>query len=60
MKHYMCFDIGGTSVKYGVAEENGNLLCKGEIPNKIINTGVDGLVEDLAATTEQYRKEYSL
>ena len=60
MKHYMCFDIGGTSVKFGVAGENGALLQKKEILNVITQKGVDGLVESLASVTEQYRKEYSL
>lgn len=60
MKHYMCFDIGGTSVKFGVAGENGALLHKGEIPNVITQKGVDGLVESLASVTKQYRQEYSL
>ena len=60
MKHYMCFDIGGTSVKFGVAGENGALLQKNEIPNVITQKGVDGLVESLASVTEQYRQEYSL
>ena len=60
MKHYMCFDIGGTSVKFGVAGENGALLQKNEIPNVITQKGVDGLVESLASVTEQCQKEYSL
>ena len=60
MKHYMCFDIGGTSVKFGVAGENGALLQKNEIPNVITQKGVDGLVDSLASVTEQYRQEYSL
>jgi predicted NBD/HSP70 family sugar kinase len=60
MKHYMCFDIGGTSVKFGVAGESGALLHKGEIPNVITQKGVEGLVESLASVTEQYRQKYSL
>ena len=60
MKHYMCFDIGGTTVKFGVAGENGTLLQKNEIPNVITQKGVDGLVESLASVTEQCQKEYSL
>ena len=60
MKHYMCFDIGGTSVKFGVAGESGALLHKGEIPNVITRKGVAGLVESLASVTEQYQQEYSL
>ena len=60
MKRYMCFDIGGTSVKFGVAGESGALLHKGEIPNVINQKGVTGLVESLASVTEQYQQEYSL
>ena len=60
MKHYMCLDIGGTAVKFGVAGESGALLHKGEIPNVITQKGVDGLVESLASVTEQYQQEYSL
>ncbi|MBR2182472.1 MAG: ROK family protein [Acidaminococcaceae bacterium] len=60
MKHYMCFDIGGTSVKFGVAGESGALLHKGEIPNVITQKGVDGLVESLTSVTKQYQQEYSL
>lgn len=60
MKHYMCFDIGGTSVKFGVAEEDGALLQKGDFPNVILKTGVDGLVDSLASVTERCRKEREL
>ena len=60
MKHYMCFDIGGTSIKFGVAGENGTLLQKGEIPNVITKKGVEGLIENLASVAEQNRQEYSL
>ena len=60
MKRYMCFDIGGTSVKFGVAGESGALLHKGEIPNVITQKGVDGLVESLASVMEQYQQEYRL
>ena len=60
MKRYMCFDIGGTSVKFGVVGESGALLHKGEIPNVITQKGVDGLVESLASVMEQYQQEYRL
>ena len=58
--NYMCFDIGGTSVKYGVAEENGTLLLKGEIPNVITQKGVMGFVDSLYAVVERCRQEYDL
>ena len=58
--YYMCFDIGGTSIKYGVADEKGNLLLKGESLNEIQTKGVDGFIENLASITETYRHKYDL
>ena len=58
--HYICFDIGGTSIKYGAADEKGNLLLKGEVPNEIQTKGVDGFIESLASLTERYKREYDL
>ena len=60
MMHYMCFDIGGTSIKYGVADEKGNLLLKGESPNEIQTKGVNGFIGSLVSLTERYKKEYDL
>ena len=60
MKTYMCFDIGGTAVKYGVADEKGKLLRKGEIPNSIMQKGVDGLLEDLTAVTGENKNKFDL
>ena len=56
--HYICFDIGGTSIKYGVADEKGNLLLKGEAPNEIQTKGVDGFIKSLVSITETYRDKY--
>ena len=58
--NYLCFDIGGTSVKYGVADEKGSLLFKGEITNEITQKGVKGFVESLVTLAKQYRQEYNL
>ena len=60
MKTYMCFDIGGTAVKYGVADEKGKLLRKGEMPNSIMQKGVYGLLEDLTAVTGENRNKFDL
>lgn len=27
-EHYICIDIGGTAIKYGLADENGNFIEK--------------------------------
>ena len=58
--NYLCFDIGGTSIKYGVADETGTLLLKGETPNVIMQKGVKGFVESLAKLADCYRQEYDL
>ena len=58
--NYLCFDIGGTSVKYGVADEQGSLLLKGETPNVITQKGVKGFVESLASLANRYRQEHDL
>jgi predicted NBD/HSP70 family sugar kinase len=58
--NYLCLDIGGTSVKYGVADEQGRLLLKGEIPNEIVQKGVKGFVESLTRLADRYRQEYDL
>ena len=60
LMNYLCLDIGGTSVKYGVADETGSLLLKGEIPNEITRKGVNGFVESLASLADHYRQEYDL
>ena len=58
--NYLCLDIGGTSVKYGVADEKGSLLLKGEITNEITQKGVKGFVESLVTLAKQYRQAYDL
>lgn len=51
--NYMCFDIGGTSIKYGVAKQNGTLLLKGEVPSKIRKKGLQKFIGCLSS-----RKKY--
>ena len=57
---YMCFDIGGTSVKYGVAEQNGKLLLKGGLPNEVHEKGVDSFMDSLVSVTELCRRRYNI
>ena len=58
--NYMCFDIGGTSIKNGVADANGKLLLKSEMPNEIQAKGVDGFIDSLVSVTNTYREKYDL
>ena len=58
--YYICFDIGGTAIKYGIAEENGSLLQKGEFPNEIVAKGADYFVGKLLSVTNGVKREYAL
>ena len=40
MKKYICIDIGGTAVKYGVIDENENFLIKKRHLQKQVNEKV--------------------
>lgn len=39
MKKYICIDIGGTSIKYGMIQEDGNFLTTGEMPTEAMKYG---------------------
>lgn len=39
MKQYICIDIGGTSIKYGMIQEDGGLLVTGEMPTEAMEKG---------------------
>ena len=56
--NYLCIDVGGTSIKYGVAVQNGTLLLKGEMPNVIEDKGVKQFTDRVAYITELLGQEY--
>lgn len=59
MDKYICLDIGGTDIKYGLADSKGRLIMKESVPNVIRSQGVRAFVEqvlDLAAAYEKYFK----
>lgn len=45
MKKYICIDIGGTAVKYGVIDENEKFLIKKETPTKAGERKGSGIME---------------
>lgn len=55
--YYICIDIGGTSIKYGVFTENGDMLINGTVSTRVtsrenyILTDVKKLIKDIL---EQY------
>ena len=58
--NYICLDIGGTAIKYGVADETGTLALKDSYPNEIVETGADHFLEKLVSVTNGLKKEYDL
>lgn len=49
----LCFDIGGTFIKYGLCDENFNLLEKDKIPTLAENGG-QSIIERVIEIVEQY------
>lgn len=49
----LCFDIGGTFIKYGLCDENFNLLEKDKIPTLAENGG-QSIIERVIGIIEQY------
>lgn len=46
MKQYLVLDLGGTQIKYGILNEEGVILNKGNIPSRV--DSLEHLLEDMA------------
>ena len=60
MSLYMTADIGGTSVKLGVADEKGELLVRDALPNPVREKGVDAMLAAISAKIREYGDRYTL
>lgn len=60
MKKYICFDIGGTTIKYGLLEENGNILFKGEVDTEARTKGGRNICKKIVDISNEYKKDYQL
>lgn len=52
MKEYVCVDIGGTAMKYGVVQEEGKFLETGEIPTEAWKGG-SGILENWSGSAKR-------
>ncbi|WHY69741.1 ROK family protein [Neobacillus sp. SuZ13] len=52
MKKYICFDVGGTKVKYGLLLENGTVLSNGSYNTRPIN--LELFLKDMIDTINMY------
>ena len=58
MAYYVGFDIGGTTVKYGLVNETGEILEKGSF----VTTPNDGeqLIANMAKQVAAYQEKYAI
>ncbi len=60
MDKYICLDIGGTSIKYGLAASRGRLFNKDSIPNSIEQEGVDVFLDRVLGLIASYQKYFKV
>lgn len=60
MEYYACLDIGGTTVKYGLADQNGRFLYKGEEATGLPDSGISHLLELVTGLVERCRRQQPL
>ncbi|MPQ42658.1 ROK family protein [Clostridium tarantellae] len=58
MQKYIAFDIGGTKIKYGVLNEIGQIITKGETNTR--NSSLDIFLGDLQEIIRNYKTEYEI
>lgn len=58
MSLYVCIDIGGTSIKHGVANEQGRLTVTGAIANSIAVKGLEAFLQSLLNIVQEYQSKY--
>ncbi len=59
MKTIACFDVGGTFIKYGVVNEEGDILFKSKFPSPKENCKVN-IPKLISEKTKELQKEYDI
>lgn len=57
---YVTIDIGGTAIKYGLADEQGNFLGKKNRPTLAREEGGEGIVRKVIEIVRQYQHAYAV
>lgn len=60
MKKYICFDVGGTGIKYGIINEDGSIVFKDSIDSEARISGGRGIVYKIVNLTESMKNHYEL
>ena len=57
MPYYVCMDIGGTAIKYGLADETGRFFRKEQRSSGLPQKGISHLLTQITDLIQQYQKE---
>ena len=57
---YICIDIGGTAIKYGVADTDGHFLTRSSVPTEAREHGGAGIVQKVSAIVSEARAQYAV
>lgn len=59
MKNYVSIDIGGTAIKYGIIDEAGTVLVRGQMDTEA-NYGGPGILLKAIGIVDNFQKEYDI
>ena len=57
---YICIDIGGTAIKYGVANAGGTFLTHGSVPTEAKEYGGVGIVEKVSSIVREAQQTHTV
>ena len=57
---YICIDIGGTAIKYGVADASGALHTRGSVPTEAKEYGGTGIVQKVFAIVREAQQTHGV
>lgn len=60
MNNFICFDIGATSIKYGILKENGEIIHKSSMDSDARSVGGRGIIEKLIDKINYFKNIYKL
>ncbi len=58
MNKYICIDVGGTTIKHGVINEDNTFITNGEMPTEAKEHGGPGIANKMISITKNYLKDY--
>lgn len=54
MNRFICIDVGGTSIKYGLSNEIGEFIDKGSVDTEALEKGGPGILEKIKTISKKY------